>query len=146
MPPTGSTKAFAKAVQTLLETNQVALGIEQIFFGDQTRIAKTPTVCVEMGDKDVSLVSAFRGAEADISCYVIAYLAVFGSPQDNAEEAGDLADAIETVLHEDAQLGGLVLHCYVSRVEPGYATKGNSIMRAVRLTFKGQTKYQLSSS
>lgn len=136
---------FAGAIETLLEANKVTLGLQDVWYGDQALVPRTPAVAVEPGTKDVQLNNAFRRPEAEMTVYILVYHATFGSPQDNRRDADLLAEEIEDLLNNQNQMSGLVIHSYVSRVESGYATKNNTMMRSTRLTFTGLTKYQLSS-
>jgi len=142
---TKSLSEFSAAVEEILTDNKATLGLEDIFYGDQALVPRTPAVAIEPGTKDVGEPNPFRRVDATITVYIIVYHATFGSPQDNRRDADTLAEAIEDLLNNASQMDGLVIHSYVSRVESGYASKNNTIMRSSRLTFTGLTKYQLTS-
>ena len=112
------------------------LGIVDVLYGDQERIAVSPSVCVEPGPKLRDLQGATRRTENRITIFVIVYHSEVRSTQSNRKDADALAEAVEAVLHLDPTLGGYVRHSYVTSIVPGYVTKANGPMRASRVTFE----------
>jgi hypothetical protein len=47
-------------------------------------------------------------------------------------------DALETLIHADATLGGMAIDSVVKEVEPGYQTRGTSLFRATMLTVEAR--------
>lgn len=129
-----------------LTDNAEALGLVDIYYGDQERIATSPAACVEPGPKNRDLQGANRRTENTITIYVIVYHSEIRSPQSNRKDADALAEAIEAVLHLDPTLGGYVRHSYVTNISPGYVNKINGPMRASRLTFEASNITMLPPS
>lgn len=126
-----------------LETNKEALGIQQVFYGDQNRLPVTPAACIEPGSKKNTLKSAFRVVSIDFEVYILLYHSSVTSPQDNRRAADAMAEAVEVLIHADKDLGGLVIHCMIDEVASGYVSKGSTLMRASRLTFSALSQNQL---
>jgi hypothetical protein len=103
-------------------------------------------VCVEPDHKTNQLKGAPRRIRIDIRNFLLVYFAYVGSPQDNRHAADELAESIETLLHKDATLGGLVIDSMVDDVESGYVTKSGSLVRGSRITFSAQSQGMLPSN
>jgi hypothetical protein len=148
MPLTDSYVDLAKDVQTRLEAAAVSLGLTAVYYGDQDRIPTTPAACVEPGDKDRELNGMPRRTEVEMTVYVILYLYNLKSPEEIREDVDTIGEAVESLLHTDAQLRGVggeptVIDSMVRRVESGYQQKRNSLFRATRLTFVARSQVQL---
>lgn len=133
----------AEALFDKLEANKVVLGIQAVYYGDQNRLPVTPAVCIEPDAKTNTLKSAFRMVSLDFKVYILIYHSQVTSPQDNRRNADALAEAVETLIHADKDLGGRVIHCMIDEIASGYVTKGNSLVRASRLTFSALSQNQL---
>lgn len=143
--------SLAQIVETILNTNKVALGLQSIYFGDQERIPYTPCACVEPGGKERRLTGMPRRTEVTLTCYIIVYLYNLASPEDVREDADGKAEQIEAVLHADAQLRDAsleprVIDSMVTSVDSGYQPKRNSLYRASRLTFEARSQVLLPSN
>lgn len=145
MPNTDSLLTFSLAVRNLLSTNAVALGLKGVFFGDRNKIPFVPAACVEPVDKRRELAGAPRRTENTFQVYVLIYHALVDDTERTLTESLTRAEAVETLLHADPQLGGLVIHGLVRSLESGVAYK-QSLFRATRLTFEGLTKTNLPLS
>lgn len=145
MPLTASLVEFNDALLTKLRTNQGALGINCLFYGDQDRIPGTPCVCLEPDVKSSSLKGAPRRTQVNFVTYLLIYHSEVTSPQDNLRSANVLAEQIETLIHADRTLGGLVIHCMVAATDSGYVRKNNTLMRSSRLTVTAESQDMLPS-
>jgi hypothetical protein len=143
---TDSLVTVSDAIVAKLEEHLEELGLNDVFFGDQDLIPRSPAVCVEPGDKVRDLQGATRRTENVFTIYLLVYHSEVRSPQSNRRDADSLAEAIETLLHGDATLGGLVRHCYVIKIESGYSRKSNALMRSSRITFEARNMTMLPSS
>jgi hypothetical protein len=140
---TDSLVTVSKYIETMLSSNAVALNLEDVFYGDQQRIPRTPAACVESGEKRRALKGAPRMTLVDITTYVIVYHYKLKSVQEIREDNDLLAEAIETLVHSDCKLGGYVIDSMVTSVESGYQMKGNSLFRASRLTIEARSQVLL---
>lgn len=143
---TDSLLTVSKYIETMLTTNQGPLGLQDVFFGDQTRIPRTPAACVEPGDKNRTLNGIPRRTQVDFTIYIILYLYRVKDAEAVREESDLVAEAIETLIHTDARLGGHVIDSIVTSVESGYQQKGNSLFRASRLTIGARSQVQLPAT
>ena len=126
--------------------------VGQVLYGDQNRVGVTPTVCVESGQTDRALAGVPRRTENDFECYIFLYWARVDDNQVAKLQSEQAAEAIARYLDslptlERAGDGGIVIHGWVSRIEPGYRyrNEGKNLMNAVRLTWTGKTKTMLGA-
>lgn len=134
---------FTAAIVDLLEANKSALGLTDVWLGDQVRVPRTPCVAVEPGPKGREYNGAPRRFVVTLESYIMLYIEKVQDTQLNTQEATTLAEEVEAVLHADAQMGGLVVSSYVAQSDPGYAERSNTQFRAVRLTFRATSQKQL---
>jgi len=146
MPLTASLVAICDALKTKLETNSTILGLKAVYYGDQDKLPVSPVVCVEPDTKVRDLKGVPRKTEVTVTVYLMVYHSEITDVQTNRYSADELAEAVETLVHQDPQLDGLVVHCMITRVESGYSNKANSIMRSSRLTFEATTQELLPMS
>lgn len=134
-------------IYTKLTDNRNDLGLKAVYYGDQERIAGTPVACVEPTSKSNNLNTSALARKLDptIETSILIYHSVVQSTQATRLEADQFGEAVETYLNTLRDLDGLVIHAYVSVMESGYLTKGNTVMRACRLTHTAKTQGYLPS-
>lgn len=142
---------IAELLMTKLQNNSMALGLQGVFYGDQNLIPATPVVCVEPDGKDVTQITGFRKIDYDVNIFLLVYHGAIGSIQLNRQNTDLLAESIETLIHADKGLlradgTASVIHCYITKIASGYVKKGNSTLRASRLTFLAKTQAQLPNT
>lgn len=146
MPLTNELKPFAEFLETLLVNNQGSLGLADIYYGDQNRIPRTPTACVDPGEKRRDLNGIPRRTDIRLTVYILLYHNPINAIETITRQSDALAEDIETLIHMDAQMGGLVIDSMVTTIEFGYQTRGNNLYRVSRLTVEGRSQVQLPSS
>jgi hypothetical protein len=129
----------------LFRTQAPDLGIEEkaIFYGDQERIPISPAVCIEPGEKNVEMYGAGRMTELDLIVYVLAYHSEIQDLETNRRDADRLGETIADLLNADSNFFGLAIHCFVSNISSGYATKKGNTLRASRITFRLKSQERL---
>jgi len=137
--PTDSLETFVATIQSLIETNKDALGIEDVWYGDQRKIPRTPSVEVIPGRKIRNLVGAPRRIENGFECFVMVVAGLVQDVQVNLHLAGQIAESVETVLHADPTLGGICINCMVVSTEFGIAERSGEY-RAARLTVQAMSR------
>lgn len=143
MSLTDSVVEVTQYMYNLISSAKADLGLSDVFWGDQTRLPRYPVACVVAGNKTRELNGLPRKTDVQIECYVVLYHGEVQSPQTNDQEASTLAEAVESLLHQDAQMGGKAIHSMVSEVDPGWANRANTLVRATRLTFQVQSQTML---
>lgn len=144
----------AQRIYNILDANKVSLltADGQLFYGDQDRIGVTPTLCVESGPTDRSLVGALNRTENRLICYIILYWGKVQDVQVDKLQGEQCAEAIVRLLDDNLQLelagdGGVVIHGFVTDIDPGYILRNErrTLMHAIRLTWTGKTKTMLGA-
>jgi hypothetical protein len=141
----------AQRIYALLKANKVSLltADGMVLYGDQNRVPVTPTLCVEAGATTRVLAGVAAGGRTENQhiCYLLLYYAKVDSNQETKLACEQTAEAIARFLDQNLTLelnsdGGIVIHGYVSNIDPGYSfkNKGETLMYSVRLTWTGKTK------
>jgi hypothetical protein len=147
---------IAQRILALLEDNSVSLVTEDgmILYGDQSRVPVTPTLCVESGPaaRVLAGVGGNGRTENILVCYILLYYAKVDSNQVTKLAAEQCSEAVVRYLDTNPTLarggdGGIVIHGYVTAVDPGYSfkNKGSDLYYSVRLTWTGKTKTMLGA-
>jgi hypothetical protein len=145
MPLTDNLATYCEFLETLLENNKVTLGLADVFYGDQNRIPRTPTACVDPGEKRRELNGAPRRTALTLTAYVLVYHNPIASVETVAKQSDAITEAIEAKIHEDADMGGIVIDSLVTVIEYGYQAKKNTLYRVSRLTVEGRSQVLLPS-
>lgn len=143
---TGSLYVLSKWIETQLETNKAALGLQDVFYGDQDRIPRTPAACVEPGEKRRELNGAPRRTMVTFVIYILVYHNPVKTVEAIRNDLTALAELIETLIHSDAQMGDNVIDSLVVQLEDGFLQRSNTLFRASRLTVEARQQVQLPSS
>lgn len=147
MTHTDKGTVLAQYILSLIETNKVVLGIDTTLYGDQDKITPGITAVVQMGVKDRQLkgvVMPGGRTENDMTVLITIYNNKTGSEATERLLVDQVSEAVETLLHHNTTMGGLIIHGYVRRMDPGIKFKAGSMFRATQMTFVGQSKTNLS--
>jgi hypothetical protein len=136
---------ISRALVDLLKVEQADLGLQDVWYGDQAKIPRSPAICVESATKSRSVVGAPRRTQVIFQCFLIVYHARVDDVQIVREEVDMFAEDIEAVIHrsENVTLGGLVTHGMITSSEFGYANKGGTLWQGVRMTYEAQSTVNL---
>lgn len=145
MPLTDKPSVIVQAHVDLLNTNKVALGLADVYYGDQAILPRTPSVCVEAGplDQESNRVGGRLATENVFRIYHLIYVGKVQDVQDNYKKSLELAEAIRDLLHVDLQLGGLVVFGYVRTIEPGYVRKRDALLKVERILWQGMSQSRI---
>lgn len=143
MPISDKMRTVTQAVYDRINGNKVTLGIQDVYYGDQDRLPRTPAVCVESGTKRRDLEGTPFYTRVSLPVMIMIYHSKIQDEQQNRKAADQLAEDIEAYLHADKQMGGTVIYGMVTEVDPGYAHRGGALLRAVRMTWEGTSKVQI---
>lgn len=121
---------------------------EDVYYGDQDRIPRTPSVCLEPGDKNRELDGSPNMTKNQFQIYILVYHNKAQDIQLTRKECDQLAYEIEQLIHQDLQLKNdgttpNVIHGYIKANESGYTYKSGTLYRTARLTYFGLNKTSL---
>jgi len=150
---------IAQRILDILEANRSALVTSgwiaddpvSIMYGDQDKLPVTPMICVEAGPTQRELTGVPQRVTNNHEAYIIYYHSKVQDTQVTKLEAEEGAEAITQLLDGNLSLdlasdGGIVIHGYVTTVDPGYIRKDEkTLLRSVRLTWRGKTKTMLGA-
>lgn len=127
----------------LKSTSGVVVGSDDIYYGDQEKFPRTPSICVDPGNRRRDLQGVSYRTDNNFTLYIYVYHAKVQDNQLTRKEAQQISEAIETLLHQDPQLGGNVIHGFCSLNESGYVYRQNTMYRTNRITFEPYSKTRL---
>jgi len=123
-----------------LQENAVQLGLEDVWYGEQDLIPRTPAVCVEPVDIDRTWSGTSTQTENKFQVHIILYVSTLKGAQTMRRETDKLAEQIADLINSDVNLGGLVLIGFVDKIEAGYNIKQGKLMWSSRLTWSALNK------
>lgn len=146
---------LAVHLQGLL-TATASLGFEDVFYGDQNLIPRSPAACIEPVVIHRELIGLPYNMENRMQVYVYVYFALQSDVQAVQLGVDELAEDTAEVINKDGlppagalasdpdttgtSFGGRVIWGHVAKIEYGYAVKRNQLHRADRLTVDCLTK------
>ena len=142
---TNRASVVAQAIQTVLIDNQVALGLTDVFYGDQDIIPRYPCVCVEVDLKSTppTEVNPMTYGLNTFEILLILYNSKIEDVDTLRLETDTLAEDIADVMHKDFRLTGLVTFGYVTTIQYGYVVKQGRLVRSAKLTWRAINKTPL---
>ena len=142
--PTDKITLVTQKIYDIIEANKSDLGLQTVFYGDQSLVGKVPAVAVESGPRESGLAGApsYR-VDHIFNVFILIYHAELRNTQVTKKECEEVAEAVENVLNANKNLDGLVLQGNVVGLDPGYANRANTIYRASRIHWQGTSKTQI---
>jgi hypothetical protein len=133
-----------KANAAVLKTStNVVVDPQDIYYGDQEKFPRTPSICVDPGNRARILQGVSYRTDNNFVLYIYVYHAKVQDNQITRKEVQQISEAIETLLHSDPQLGGIVIHSFCTLNESGYVYRQNTMYRTCRITFEPYSKTKL---
>lgn len=151
MPHTDKSTVLALAIRDKIIANKVACGLEAdgfVAYGDHNNIPGGKAITVASGTKTRELagVAGPGGRTLNTMEVVISVFYMVVEAEETARLTVDqIAESVETLLHSDTSMGGLIIHGFVREWTPGIIYRETSMFRVVQLHFVGQTKTNVTS-
>jgi hypothetical protein len=125
----------------LLISKQQELGIEDVYFGDQTSIPRVPAVCVEPASVSRTMIGVPMRTDNEIIISIVIYMADVQGIEYAQHKADLKSEEIIAVVNRDGapepsggtRFGGICLYGFVRDSEYGYIVKDGKLLRANRL-------------
>lgn len=146
-PHTDQSTVLAQAIVTKIRTAQTSLGLDTVLYGEQNNVPGGKAAVVYCGTKRRPLAGvAGPGGRTDNFMEIIidVHYSVYSTEEDGRLAADKLAEGIETLLHQDTTVGGIIIHGWVNEWVPGVVFKENSMYRTVRLLYVGRSKTNIT--
>ena len=130
------------AVKNVYEAAQYNLGLKSVFVGDQELVPNTPCLCIEPQGVDRESTGLSFQTTNHFSLYLILYHGIIQDSQKNIQECLEFAELVSDELHKDVNknLGGLLIHGYVTSSKAGIAPRNKNWWYATRMTYQGVSK------
>jgi hypothetical protein len=135
----------ATTIHGRLLAAKTALLLNDVFFGDQALLPKTPAACVIVGPTETTLVGAPRYVQANFKVQVLVYHCKLQDKQITELECSERAEAVAANLDNAITFNGLVLDGFIVSIEPGFVDKsqGQTWYKTSRITWEGFSKFNL---
>ncbi len=147
MAHTDKCTVLSQYILSKINTAKASLGVDTVLYGDHDKIPPGITVTVYCADKERNLDGVAMPGARTMNIMRVMVTVYNNKTQDEATgrlEVDQKSEAIEHLLHQDTTMGGLIIHGFVARWDPGYRFKSGSLFRAVQMTFAGRTKTNLT--
>jgi hypothetical protein len=152
--PTYKASVLSLHIVDLLRIHAADLGFKAtaVFYGDQSTLPESPTICVEPGQKERQHAGSPMMMDNVIRVGIIVYSTHLESEaaQKNGDKVSeDIEDFLNlrsqpSMLYDDGnQLGGNVTSGFVESIASGYQMKADRKMRANRLVYAAYTHTHL---
>jgi len=152
MPHTDDDTVLALAIRDLIEANKSALLIDDVLYGNHGMIPQaSAAVVTAMGKRrQLAGVSAPGGrTQNELMVGIDLHWSKVGNEDTERQAADSRGTALESLIHEDTTVGGIIIHGFITDVDRGdsvlpNSTGSNSMFRTVRMMYRGTTKTYLS--
>lgn len=139
---TTSSVEVTSRIHAILTEEAEALGLKAVFYGRQELMPDFPSACVESLPKDRAWNGTGHRMEVTLRTGILVYVTKIQSSTITKKESETLAEAIETLLHEDFTLGDLILHGMVTRIDYGISRIEDVMVRSVRIQWEASSREQ----
>lgn len=147
MPHTDQSTVLAEAIVAKIKANQESLGLDIVLYGEQNNVPGGLAVVVYCGTKRRPIAGvAGPGGRTDnyMEIMIDIHNSVYSSEEDGRLLVDRLAERVETLLHQDTTMGGIIIHGWVQEWRPGITFKENSMYRSVQLFYVGRSKTNIT--
>lgn len=154
---TDSTETVSNYLYLALLGDAVPLGLptvgvkgdgtfNSVWYGDQAMLPVTPAICIVPGAES-SVYNGVGGRPVlmTFETFVMVYFGKIQDAQQNKHQSLTLANAIKRFVNIDITLGGNVIDCMCSNIDPGVAVRMGALMDATRMTFRSRSKVTLNA-
>lgn len=118
---------------------------DDIYYGDQSKYARYPSIGVESGDQDRELNQTGLQERINFAMYILVVYGPIKGLEERRAEIDEITERCVGILHTDRRLGGLVIHGSVAAVEPGFVVRGGALQTVHRITWNGISNNYISS-
>ena len=146
MPLTDANSVVTQALVDLLKGDWDTLGTpskKDIYYGDQPLYPRFPSLAVESQPQNRNLNQTGLQQRIQFTMSIMALTGGLKGMEERRKSADEFAERVVTRLHTDRTLGGIVIHGHATSVEPGFVTRGGSLLVAHLITWEGISNYTM---
>ncbi len=152
---TDSMSDVCLALESMFEVAKTDLGLKDVFFGQTDLFPETPALSIEPNLQETTRSGAPQKMHHEFSVYLMVYHSPLRAKEVSARELLAYSETIRDFVHSGSTtrlLGdysasqNLLLDGYISRMEPGFTVRQNSMVRTARLTFFGISETLMPTS
>lgn len=128
---------------TYLKAGQSTLGIEDVWEDITGLVPRTPSILVEPDNKIRELTNTGFQTTNTFNVNVIVIHSRMASNTVTNSECLELAEKVETYLHNNRTLAGKLIHSYVTDIQQGSVPQQKVLLRASKLSWRGLSKTRI---
>jgi hypothetical protein len=143
---TDRNSVVTQAIVDLLKNNWEVIGCpgpDDIYYGDQSRYPRTPSIAVEPTTQPRELNQTGLQQRIQFSIYIFVYHGPVKRTEVRKKEIDEIAERTVGVLHTDRRLNGLVIHGHPTSVEPGFVSRGGTLQEVHRILWEGISNHTM---
>jgi len=133
----------SEALHDHLKAGKTQLGLEDVWYDITGLVPRTPAILIEPDTKTRELTNTGFQTLNTFSVAVIIIHSRMASNSITNAECLKLAEDVESYIHTDRTLGGILIHSYVISIEQGSVTQQKVLLRATRLVWNGISKTRM---
>lgn len=138
MALTDSSVEVTQAIVDVLTASDIFAAVH---YGDTDLYPEFPVALVESGPKARPLGGAStRRFIIELSTYITIVHGKIQAVDTTKKQTEEFAESVEVLLHQDYELGGLVIFGHVTGMDPGVIVKPSVVLRASRLTWQATSR------
>lgn len=126
--------------------DKYAATLDDIYFGDQARYARFPSISVESGPLVRDLNQTGLQQRISFTMYVLVFHGGLKEAELRKKEVDEVTELVVERLQANRQLDGLIIHGHVTNVEPGFAQRGGQLLTTHRITWEGISNYTMAGT
>lgn len=141
MPLTASMVDVTQAIIDVLDAapSKAITGLQDVYYGFQNLVPRYPSALVESFPKQRRIITT-QQFEVELRVGILIVHGKIQSTEITKKETEQVAELVESELHNDFQLGDTILFGYVTRIDPGVARQETEMVRATRLLWEGTSR------
>lgn len=144
---TEKSTVVAEAIKNILIANKSDLGVDVVYYGFQNKIPSGLGIIIEPQEKERELsgVAGPGGRAMNTMRFIIwVHNSIVGNEEDERFRVDRLAEDVETLVHQDTTLGGIIIHGYFEQMTAIPDFQLDSQYRSVRMNYKAITKTNIT--
>jgi len=136
MAVSASSVEVTEKIKDILEGAKTRLGLQGVYYGDTDLIPKFPSATVESGAKGRTITGVHK-FELNLITNIFIYHGKLQGASITRKETEEFAELVETELHRNKTLDGLIIFGFVASMDPGVVVKSSVMLRTTRLIWQG---------
>ncbi|MCA1806909.1 MAG: hypothetical protein LC687_03465 [Actinobacteria bacterium] len=133
----------SQALYQHLLTGRSTLGLQDVWYDTKGVLPRTPAILIEPDNKARELMATGHQTSNTFQVGVVVVHSRMAASGITNKEVLELAENVETYIHTNRSLDGLLIHSYIVSIEQGSVTQQSTVFRATRLLWQGISRTRI---